>query len=259
MNENNMEDKAKKTIPNEDNKNNNNEVEIFNLRVESQNDNVINNINDINNNNLNENNVLKLVDKKKEHRKDDNKNNQNAENNNKNVQNIEFPSKAEISIEYNIFPYCLVWTPLPILTLIFPSFGHSGIGDSNGMVHDFTESYIIRFHDFIFGKPTKYFRLELTGEEITNFDKAIEKGNNKFVDEEYSLFTNNCHSYIAYILNELNYQGRNDYNIFSIWWMFVRKGKYVSCCGFLRTYIGFLTILLIIAVIIIFIFVFRKK
>jgi hypothetical protein len=252
MNENNMEDNQKKTIPNEDEKNSNKEVEIYNLRVESQNDNIINNINP------NENKVIALADKKKEHQIDNNKNIYNVENNN-NVQNIEFSSKAEISIEYNIFPYCLVWTPLPILTLIFPSFGHSGIGDSNGMVHDFTESYIIRFHDFVFGKPTKYFKLELTDEEIKNFDKAIEKGNNKFVDEEYSLFTNNCHSYIAYILNELNYQGKNDYNIFSIWWMFVRKGKYVSCCGFLRTYIGFLAIILIIAVIIVLIFVFRKK
>ena len=68
--------------------------------------------------------------------------------------------------------------------------------------------------------------------------------------EVHNLCVNNCHSHVAYVLNQLNYKGRNNYNMLSIWWMLITKGKYVNCCGFFKTYIGFLIIIFIILIII---------
>ena len=188
--------------------------------------------------------------------KDDSKKNDYSDNQYKiqddmsNEQNVELSSRKEINLKSSHFPYCLVWTPIPLITYIFPSIGHSGIGTSSGIIHDFAASFFVSVDDFAFGRPTKYVKLELTEQEKYNWDRAIEKGDNKFNMEEHNIFINNCHSHVAYILNQLNFHGKNNYNMVSIWWMFIAKGKYVSFCGFFRTYLGFMIIALIILIIV---------
>ena len=86
--------------------------------------------------------------------------------------------------------------------------------------------------------------------ERNEWDNAIEKGDGKYNLENHNLFCNNCHSHCAFVLNVLNYKNKNNYNMVSIWWMLILKGKYVSCCGFFKTYIGFLIIVFIILIII---------
>ena len=185
-------------------------------------------------------------------------NNQETMNTKKNsdMKNVEvYPSsdivtQKIIDLKSSHFPYCIVWTPIPILTYIIPSIGHTGIGNSNGIIHDFASSFFVSVDDFAFGKPTKYIQLELTEQEKYDWDRAILKGDNKYNMEEHNIFVNNCHSHVAYVLNQLNYKGRNNYNMVSIWWMLIMKGKYVNCCGFFKTYIGFLIIIFIILIII---------
>ena len=185
-------------------------------------------------------------------------NNQETMNTKKNsdMKNVEvYPSsdivtQKIIDLKSSHFPYCIVWTPIPILTYIIPSIGHTGIGNSNGIIHDFASSFFVSVDDFAFGKPTKYIQLELTEQEKYDWDRAILKGDNKYNMEEHNIFVNNCHSHVAYVLNQLNYKGRNNYNMVSIWWMLITKGKYVNCCGFFKTYIGFLIIIFIILIII---------
>ena len=175
---------------------------------------------------------------------------------NTNIKNVEVYPSSDIASQKNIdlksshFPYCIVWTPIPVLTYIIPSIGHTGIGNSNGIIHDFASSFFVSVDDFAFGKPTKYIQLELTEQEKYDWDRAILKGDNKYNMEEHNIFVNNCHSHVAYVLNQLNYKGRNNYNMVSIWWMLITKGKYVNCCGFFKTYIGFLIIIFIILIII---------
>ena len=175
---------------------------------------------------------------------------------NTNIKNVEVYPSSDIATQKNIdlksshFPYCIVWTPIPVLTYIIPSIGHTGIGNSNGIIHDFASSFFVSVDDFAFGKPTKYIQLELTEQEKYDWDRAILKGDNKYNMEEHNIFVNNCHSHVAYVLNQLNYKGRNNYNMVSIWWMLIKKGKYVSCCGFFKTYLGFLIVLFIILIII---------
>lgn len=41
------------------------------------------------------------------------------------------------------YPFCVVWTPIPLLTWIFPFIGHMGIAYSNGIIRDFAGPYFV--------------------------------------------------------------------------------------------------------------------
>lgn len=43
------------------------------------------------------------------------------------------------NIDYDLhrFPFCLVWTPIPLITWLFPFVGHMGIATSEGIIRDF--------------------------------------------------------------------------------------------------------------------------
>ena len=218
-------------------------------RINPMDDNINNkNINNQENNFTEENNITK-------EKKDTNNNNNNNLNSSvsKNVesyQTAEIESHKEIDLTSSHFPYCIVWTPIPILTYLIPCIGHTGIANSNGIIHDFAGSFFVGVDDFAFGKPTKYIKLKPSEKEKYEWDRAVEKGDNKFNMEEHNLCMNNCHSHVAYVLNQLNYKGRNNYTMVSIWWMLITKGRYVSFCGFFKTYLGFLIIVLIVIIII---------
>ena len=222
------------------------EIDLNELKSSSFQNNIIND-------NMTNAKNIKLPLIKEEIKKNEN-NNQFSIVNNTNEQNTEISIKKEINIRSSHFPYCIVWTPIPLITYLFPSLGHTGIGTSGGIIHDFAGSFFVSVDDFAFGKPTKYVKLELTEQEKYNWDRAIEKGDNKYNMEEHNIFINNCHSYVAYVLNQLNYRGKNNYNMISIWWILITKGKYVSFCGFFKTYLGFL----IISLLILFIYLIKK-
>ena len=152
-----------------------------------------------------------------------------------------FPSK-------NRYPYCIVWTPIPFLTYIIPFIGQTGIANSKGIIHDYSASFFVNIDDFSFGKPTKYLQLNLNEKEKFDYDKAIEKGDLKFRTLIYNFFRNNSHMYVAYILNQIKYKGKSDFNMIYIWWILIWRGKYISFLSFIKTYIGFFIFLLIIAI-----------
>jgi hypothetical protein len=53
------------------------------------------------------------------------------------------------------FPFCIVWTPLPLISWIFPFIGHTGIAMSDGIIHDFSGPYTITIDDLAFGRTHK--------------------------------------------------------------------------------------------------------
>ena len=85
--------------------------------------------------------------------------------------------------------------------------------------------------------------------EKMNWDKAIDKGDERYNMEVHNLLCNNCHSHCAYVLNVVKYKNRSNYNMISIWWMIVTKGKYVSFIGFVKSYIGFFIFLILVILI----------
>ena len=132
------------------------------------------------------------------------------------------------------FPYCIVWTPIPLILYLFPSISHTGIETSSGIIHDFAGSFFISVDDFAFGKPTKYIQLELTEHEKYNWDRAIEKGDNKFNMEEHKIFLNNCHSHVAFLLNILNFHRKNNYNMVSNGGCLLQKEDMYHSVDFLK-------------------------
>uniref|UniRef100_A0A3P8PPW0 Transmembrane protein 222a n=1 Tax=Astatotilapia calliptera TaxID=8154 RepID=A0A3P8PPW0_ASTCA len=44
---------------------------------------------------------------------------------------------------YSRYPFCIVWTPIPILTWVLPFIGHMGICTSAGVIRDFAGSYFV--------------------------------------------------------------------------------------------------------------------
>ena len=152
----------------------------------------------------------------------------------------------KINPQKNRYPYCIVWTPIPFLTYLIPSIGHTGIANSEGIIHDFAASFYISIDEMSFGKPTKYFQLDLDEREKYEYDKAIEKGDLKYNHEMHNLFWNNCHSHVAYILNLIKYKGKDNYTMVDIWWMLILKGKYISFLAFIKTYLGFFIFFFII-------------
>jgi len=71
-------------------------------------------------------------------------------------------------------------------------------------------------------------------------------GNNISILLIINIISNNCHSHCAYALNSMNYQDYNQYNMIFIWWYCLTRSKYVSWFHILKTYFGFIIIVLII-------------
>ncbi|ROK35621.1 Transmembrane protein 222 [Anabarilius grahami] len=53
------------------------------------------------------------------------------------------------------YPYCIVWTPIPVLSWLFPFIGHMGICTSTGVIRDFAGPYFVSEDNMAFGRPTK--------------------------------------------------------------------------------------------------------
>ena len=61
------------------------------------------------------------------------------------------------------FPLSIVWSPLPYLSKIAPAVGHTGIGSSMGIIHDFAGPYKINVDKPAFGEIYYYVVLDLKG------------------------------------------------------------------------------------------------
>jgi transmembrane protein 222 len=70
-------------------------------------------------------------------------------------------NSREIQPECNRFPLCIVWTPLPYISWIFPFIGHTGLCDADGIIYDFAGPYYIYRHGLDFGVTHKYVRLNI--------------------------------------------------------------------------------------------------
>lgn len=154
--------------------------------------------------------------------------------------------KLEIYPEKNSYPYCIVWTHLPLISWILPFIGHTGICDSNGKIYDFAGSQYIGEDELSFGNPMKYVKFK----PCQNWDLGIEEANNKYVDEEHDLISNNCHSHVAYALNKMKYDNKQNYNMIKIWWYCLIYSRYVSWSDIIKNYIGLIIIAIAVTLII---------
>lgn len=139
------------------------------------------------------------------------------------------------------YPYCIVWTPIPILTWLFPILGHMGIAMSSGVIRDFAGPYYVSEDDMAFGKPTKYWELSPNNVKggRSAWDSSIAEASEVYKGRMHNLFCDNCHSHVAMALNLMKYDGCTSWNMVKLCFYMLLFGKYVSFCAFLKTWLPF--------------------
>ena len=119
------------------------------------------------------------------------------------------------------------------------------------MIHDFAGPYTISHDYFAFGYTHKYVQLKIDEESFSKYDSHVNSANQTYMERMHNLFCDNCHSHVACALNNMKYQGREDWTMVSVWWLMITDGKYVSCGTLFMSYLGFLIVLAIIAAIVV--------
>ncbi|XP_022901821.1 transmembrane protein 222 [Onthophagus taurus] len=149
------------------------------------------------------------------------------------------------------YPYCIVWTPIPILTWLFPMIGHMGVCMSSGVIRDFAGPYHVSEDNMAFGRPTKYWQLTPSKARggPSGWDEAVLEASDIYKGRMHNLCCDNCHSHVATALNLMRYDNSMSWNMVKLCIMCLIYGKYVGFGGFLKTWLPFLIIVSIIIVI----------
>lgn len=159
-----------------------------------------------------------------------------------------------IDVARHRFPYCIVWTPLPLLTWIFPLIGHMGIATSKGIIRDFAGSYYVSEDEMGFDWPTMYWQLSIDLVEggTEAYDKAIREASDEYKTRMHNLCCDNCHSHVALALNLMRYGGREDWNMGKLACLILVHGKFTGVGGFLKQWGFFILICIALVFMVVF-------
>ncbi|XP_061616765.1 transmembrane protein 222 [Phyllopteryx taeniolatus] len=151
------------------------------------------------------------------------------------------------------FPHCIVWTPIPVLSWLFPFIGHMGICTSSGVIRDFAGPYFVSEDNMAFGKPTKYWMLDVSkvyAGGLSAWDMAVHDASEEYKHRMHNLCCDNCHSHVAMALNLMRYDNSASWNMVKLCLLVLLHGKHVSCAGFLKTWLPFLMLLGVIVTVV---------
>ncbi|XP_077384420.1 transmembrane protein 222a [Festucalex cinctus] len=144
--------------------------------------------------------------------------------------------------EHVRYPYCIVWTPIPILSWVLPFIGHMGICTSSGIIRDFAGSYFVSEDNMGFGKPTKYWKLDVDkvrGNGAATWDEAVHDASEEYKGRQHNLCFDNCHSHVAMALNLMRYDNSSSWNMVKLCFGSLIHSKYVSWPAFFKTWLPF--------------------
>lgn len=83
---------------------------------------------------------------------------------------------AEIEPPFK-FPFCLVWTQLPLISWILPMIGHVGLCDSKGTIYDFAGTQFVNTGKLSFGHPLRWFSFQCATTSQYNLIRPVKEGN----------------------------------------------------------------------------------
>lgn len=163
---------------------------------------------------------------------------------------------AVMDVEKDRYPFCIVWTPIPLLTWIFPIIGHMGIATSSGVIRDFAGPYYVSEDNMGFGRPTKYWMLNILKVDggAKCWDKGVAEASEIYKKRMHNLFCDNCHSHVATALNIMKYDNSKNWNMIRLALLMVLHGKYVNCYGVVKTWFPFFVLIGLIVIITIFLY-----
>ncbi|KAH9513403.1 hypothetical protein Btru_032935 [Bulinus truncatus] len=158
----------------------------------------------------------------------------------------------KVDPQHNRFPHCIVWTPIPCLTWLLPIIGHMGICTTAGVIRDFAGPYYVSEDDMAFGKPVKYWQLDLTRAKNgkDSWDRSVADASEEYKHRMHNLCCDNCHSHVAMALNLMNYNGSSSWNMIKLCFLMLIYGKYTSFWGVIKTWLPFLILAGVIIVVI---------
>ncbi|XP_056642194.1 transmembrane protein 222 [Diorhabda sublineata] len=153
----------------------------------------------------------------------------------------------EIDFRKDKYPFCIVWTPIPLLTWLFPFIGHMGIAMSSGVIRDFAGPYYVSEDNMAFGRPTKYWQLRysLARGGISGWDSGVTEASEIYKTRMHNLCCDNCHSHVATALNLMQYNKSTSWNMVKLAILMLLYSKYVSFTGFLKTWLPFVFIVIV--------------
>eukprot|EP00095_Tigriopus_kingsejongensis_P003754 maker-scaffold911_size81771-snap-gene-0.25 protein:Tk03754 transcript:maker-scaffold911_size81771-snap-gene-0.25-mRNA-1 annotation:"predicted protein" len=149
---------------------------------------------------------------------------------------------GKIDSERHRYPYCIVWTPLPLISWFLPFIGHMGIGTSSGVIRDFAGPYFVSEDNMAFGHPTRYWSLNPSRVQggAQAWDEGVSQASTIYGSRMHNLFCDNCHSHVATALDLMEYDGRQGWNMVTLAAKMLIFGRFVSFGGFLKTWLPFL-------------------
>ncbi|XP_029023277.1 transmembrane protein 222 [Betta splendens] len=152
-------------------------------------------------------------------------------------------ASEKINPEASRYPYCIVWTPIPVLSWLLPFVGHMGICTSSGVIRDFAGPYYVSEDNMAFGRPTKYWMLDVSkvyANGANAWDTAVHDASEEYKHRMHNLCCDNCHSHVAMALNLMKYENSTSWNMVNLCLLALIHGKHVSCAGFLKTWLPFM-------------------
>ncbi|CAN4123523.1 unnamed protein product [Withania somnifera] len=159
-----------------------------------------------------------------------------------------YPNTMLIDPKRDRFPCCIVWSPLPVLSWFIPFIGHIGICREDGVILDFAGPNFVSVDNFTFGAPTRYFQVsreqnhDESGSNVDTWESALRKSVQEFQHQSYSIFTCNCHSFVANGLNKLGFQA-GGWNVVNLAIFIFLKGRWVNKTSIVKTYLPPLIVL----------------
>ena len=155
-------------------------------------------------------------------------------------------NEQDLSLLTSKFNYCILCRMIPIISNILPCFSHLYIVSSKGNTHDFDSSRFIEVKHQIDKMPLKYIQLHLTDKDKLEWDKAIMIIDKIFRKKEFGICGNNSYSYVASLLNEIQFNGRNNYTMKDVFYIYIKESKYISNKGIIFNYLTLLIIVIVI-------------
>ncbi|PAA51801.1 hypothetical protein BOX15_Mlig017626g2 [Macrostomum lignano] len=150
------------------------------------------------------------------------------------------------------YPYCIVWTPIPILSWLIPLIGHMGICTSAGVVRDFAGPYTIGEDEMAFGWPTKLWQLSPalvqtdSNAAALDWDSAVNGACDVYRGRMHNLLCDNCHSHAALALNLMHYNNCRSWNMVKLFFVFTLHSRYVSWASLVQTWLSFCILAIVV-------------
>uniref|UniRef100_A0A915E5Y2 C-type lectin domain-containing protein n=1 Tax=Ditylenchus dipsaci TaxID=166011 RepID=A0A915E5Y2_9BILA len=155
-------------------------------------------------------------------------------------------TEVDLTIDYkeHRFPMSICWAPIPLLSWFIPFIGHVGIATTDGKIRDFAGDYRVNKDKMGIGWPTSYCQLSMdkVAGGASVYDQAIEEASDEYKRHRHRIFSDNCHSHVALALNNMQYDGKEDWNAMKVFYYMLRHGRPTSCIGFTKQYVPFVVL-----------------